>query len=139
MAPYHLYYKRLLGYQYLFVSSWHFHCYEKQSWNLMSEKLENMVVLVFKHKQSNSKPGFSFLLWINKNHSWYFLDKISAKIDELIHKFLWCAEKVNAPGNLSEYLCNVPIAMHSVGMLCVRKNGINTWMLKVMLGEDELI
>lgn len=28
--------------------------------------------------------------------------------------------------------------MHSVGMLYMRTNEINTWMLKVMLGEDEI-
>lgn len=59
----------------------------------MSKKLENMVVFIIKHKQSNSKPIFSFLPWISKNHSWYFLGKISTKINEVIHRFAWSAAK----------------------------------------------
>lgn len=128
---------KLYGYQNLFVSSCHFHCYEKWSWNIMSKKLENKVVFIFKHKQSNSKPVFSFLPWISKNHSWCFLGKVSIKINKLMHKFEWSPAKVSSPGNLSEYLCNAPVALHSVGTLCVRTNGIETWMLKVKLGEDE--
>lgn len=83
----------LYEYQNLFVPSWHFHCYEKRSWNLMSKKLENMVVFIFKHKQSHSKPAYSFLPWISKKHCWYFLGKVSIKINKLIRRFAWSPEK----------------------------------------------
>lgn len=50
-----------------------------------------------------------------------------------------CCRK-NAPGNLSEYLHKDPVDTHSVEMLCcARSNVVNVcWMLKVMLGEDEI-
>lgn len=81
-ALYALCYKKLFGYQNLFLSSWQFQCYENQSWNLVSEKF------IFKHKQSNSRPIFSLLSWINENHYWYFLSRYLLKS---MNRFAWSA------------------------------------------------
>lgn len=110
-----------------------------KSWNLISEKLDNMLMLIFKHKQNKSELILSFLPEINKKHCWSLQGR--------------CLPKPGNSAGLHEVLQNKcpkePFWIfaqrpwwHTLRFevfSCVRTNAINIcWMLKMILREAKI-